>query len=108
MDANAAAKTAAPMAVFRNMESSAYVRTWAVVVAAAAVGILGLTGLSGIFVYVLQHLVVGAAILLWMQWRPQSYFLNSSVPSFLTGGLADNILLYILFWTLSYALVHVY
>ena len=96
------------MAVFRNTESANYVRTWAVVVVATAVGILGLTGLTGIGVYLLQHVLVGVALLQAMGWRPQAYFMNASAASFLAGGLADNILLYVLFWTLGFALVHIY
>lgn len=37
-----------------------------------------------------------------------SVFQPASLPSFLLGGLFDNLMSFLLFWTLAYALVHIY
>jgi hypothetical protein len=78
------------------------------IIGASAVGVLGLTGTSGFVAYLLLHLAVAVAVLSAMRFQPQHYVAGSSPASFLMAGLTDNVVAYILFWTLAYGLVHIY
>ena len=108
--AAARAKPVSPLAVFANMESTNFVRTWAIVVSACAAGITGVTGGAGFALYAVQHALVVAALLWSMRWRPADYLPGMTTLSFVTTGLADlsNALTFVLFWTVAFALVHIY
>jgi hypothetical protein len=105
-----AAPAPSPLAVMANLEAANHVRTWATIAFACAAGIAGLTGGAGFALYLLQHVVVAAALLQRSGWAPGRYFPGASVLGFAATGLGDlsNILTFILFWTLSFALVHIF
>jgi hypothetical protein len=72
-------------------------------------GILGLTGLLGALFYVAISIIANLSIVIVTGFKPQSYFMLSS------GRLLGNdvmnfnhMLSFIMFWTLSYALVYIY
>ena len=88
-----------------------YVRSLMFVYSGSVSGVLGLTGLQGFGVYLFVYFVVSVALLVRMAMRGGSvdrYFLATTVPSFVWSGVAGQLVTYILFWTLTYALVHLY
>ena len=103
-------KPVSPVAVMSNTASADYVRTWSIVAAACAAGIIGVTGSAGFGIYAAQHVIVALALLQQMKWRPSEHFPAATVGSFVLTGLADmpNVLTFILFWTLAFAVVHIY
>jgi hypothetical protein len=103
-----AARFVSPAAVMRNSESLAWIRTLMTIVGASATGVLGLTGTAGFLAYAVLHVVVSLAVLAAMGFRPADYVAGSSPASFLLAGLSDNLVSFILFWTLGYGLVHIY
>lgn len=108
--AAAAARPINPLAAARNLQAAAFVRTLVAVVVGAACGILGLTGAAGFAAYAVQHAVVAAVLLRAVAWRPAEYFhgQSPSVAGGVLAGAGDNVLSFLLLWTLAYALVHVY
>lgn len=109
MDPALATKPMNPVAAARNMQAAAIVKTLVAVVSGAAVGILGLKGTSGFVVYAAQHIAVSLVLLHNAKWKPSEYFPGSpSASGFVAGSALDQVLTYVLMWTLSYALVHIY
>ncbi|DBA01883.1 TPA: hypothetical protein N0F65_006031 [Lagenidium giganteum] len=71
-------------------------------------GIIGLTGLSGFALMMALYLVTAVMVLVFkMNGNVKEYF-NASTPGFVLGGVFSHSLSFILFWTLSYGLVHIY
>jgi ER membrane protein complex subunit 6 len=103
-----AGKTLNPLAASRNLQAAAYVRTLLAVVVGCAAGILGLTGTAGFVAYGVQHVLGSLLLLALARWRPADYFPGASVAGTLLGGIGDNVLAFVLFWTLLFALVHIY
>jgi hypothetical protein len=70
-------------------------------------GILGLTGTNGLILFVAMSIVVQVAVLLRMGFKTDKFlvvsFLNMSF-----SAASSQCLTYILFWTLAFALVHIY
>lgn len=97
-----------PIAASRNMQAAAFIRTLLAVVVGCAVGIIGLTGTAGFVVYVAQHLIASAVVLQMAKWKPAEYFPQASILGTVLGSIGDNVLAFILFWTLAYALIHIY
>lgn len=99
-----------PIAVMSNMATADYVRTWSIVASASAAGICGATGSTGFALYAAQHVVVALALLRLMKWRPSEFVPGASVLGFAMTGLADlpNVLTYVFFWTVLFAVVHIY
>lgn len=97
-----------PSALAANTMASSEVLLIIELVGACAVGILGITGVAGFAAYFVLHLLGAAALLAKMGWAPQSYFPGSSPLKFLFSGMLGNLLPFLLFWTLSYAVIHMY
>ena len=70
-------------------------------------GVLGLTGLNGLFMYLAVAVASALSLICRMGFR-QSRYTTVSTLGFTTGSLSNYALSYVLFWTLSYALVHIY
>jgi len=98
-----------------------FVRSVMFVYAGSVAGVLGLTGLQGFAFYVTVFVVVSVAMLMFMKSSGkagdakshdgdglQRFFLTSSPVSFALSGMGGQLVTYILFWTLAYALVHLY
>ena len=96
------------IAAARNAHAAAFVRTLLAVVIGAACGVLGVTGALGFAAYIAQHLLVGAVLLQVARWRPAEYFPSATLTGFVAGSLGDNVIAFLLFWTIAYALVHIY
>jgi hypothetical protein len=101
---------ASPIAVLRNTEAITLVRTAFISVGGAACGVSGLTGLSfGIAAYLILHVIASVALLQWSGWKPAQFFPQSPTAlKFLFSGLLDNVLIFILLWSLLFALLHMY
>jgi hypothetical protein len=104
------ARFASPLAVLRNTEAVTLVRTAFISAGGAACGIVGLTGLAGgITAYIFLHLLASIALLQVASWKSEDYFPQSpSSVKFVLSGILDNVLIFILLWALSYALLHMY
>lgn len=70
-------------------------------------GILGLTSLKGLLFYVFMSVVSTLAILLKMKFNISSYTVMS-MHGLLFHGMSSQAMSFVLFWTLAYALVHIY
>lgn len=70
-------------------------------------GVLGLTGLQGLLLYLLVAVVVILALLLKMKFSVSRYT-EATLVGITTNGLSSCAMSYVLFWTLAYALVHIY
>lgn len=74
-----------------------------------AAGILGFTGLGGILFYLILYFATSLLILFGMKTTNVSKYLpKTSLFSFLHGGIMNEALAFVLYWTLMYALVHIY
>ncbi|TDH70151.1 hypothetical protein CCR75_001635 [Bremia lactucae] len=97
------------MEIMKNNEKAVeYIHTSMCVIAGCMAGIMGMTGLQG-FAF-LAAIYVATAISIWvikLGMDVKVYF-NTSVMSFIVGGVLSQALSFILFWTLSYGLVHIY
>ena len=101
-------KYANPVTAQRNFIGLNFVRGVLFCFGAIGAGVVGLTGLNGLYAYALLHVLATVCLLFLMNWKPSVYIQNGSIVSFCFTGVADNAALYIFFWTLSYALVHIY
>ena len=90
-----------------NSRKMGFVRSSMAIVAGCVAGVLGLTGLSGFAAYVAMHLAVSISILASMGFNTQRYTLASPL-GVLQDGIGGNLVSFIMFWTLFYALVHIY
>ena len=72
-----------------------------------ATGIAGATSLKGLACFVAAHVFVSLALLLRMKGDSERYTDMGLVP-FVLGGAGGYALSFVLFWTLAYALVHIY
>ena len=91
----------------RNMSQIEVAKSLTCIMGGVAAGVLGCTGIQGLFVYILVSLAVGGALALKMGGQVKAY-MNTSFIGFLTGDLQKSSLSFVLFWTLSYALVYIY
>ena len=74
----------------------------------SAAGILGLTGLVGFLFYFISYIIVSISIAAKMNFDVGKYFPKQTLPTFLLNGLGGQLVAYIMYWTLMYALVHLY
>ena len=82
-------------------------RTVLSIVAGILCGIFGLTSLSGLLFFLAASLLADFSILLKINFKSHEY-LNVSMIQFLIDGITFTAMTYILFWTLSFALVYIY
>jgi hypothetical protein len=77
------------------------------IVGGIVAGILGLTGLQGLVVALFTAALSTLALSVKMGFDVLTYT-NNSPLSFMLSGAQANSMSFLLFWTLSYALVHIY
>ena len=70
-------------------------------------GILGLTGLEGLYLLIIVALLTSLGLMLRMQFNVLQF---TTVPlgKLVFSGLSSQCMTYILFWTFAFALVHLY
>ena len=91
-----------------NMGKISFVRTIATIAGGFTAGILGLTGLRGLAFYVLIYVVTSGLLLLRMGNKVGKLVPNASPGWFLINGIGGEALAFVLYWTLMYAMVHLY
>eukprot|EP01130_Rhizamoeba_saxonica_P006482 TRINITY_DN2579_c0_g1_i1.p1 TRINITY_DN2579_c0_g1~~TRINITY_DN2579_c0_g1_i1.p1 ORF type:complete len:118 (-),score=12.76 TRINITY_DN2579_c0_g1_i1:38-391(-) len=69
-------------------------------------GILGLTGWTGFLFYFVLALIVSLLVAAKGNFQLELYFVDTS--AIFSHGLFYGVLTFIMFWTLSYDVVHVY
>lgn len=77
------------------------------IVAGVVAGILGLQGLQGFILFLLAGAVVMIGLLTKCQFDIPR-FITATTTSLLIKALSGQALSFVLFWTLVYALVHIY
>lgn len=70
-------------------------------------GVLGLTSWKGAVLYALLTVIV-VTILMLKTGLKLSMYTDQSLLGLATNGLTNYAMSFVLFWTLSYALVHIY
>ena len=91
----------------RNMSQIEVAKSFTCIMGGLAAGVTGCTGLHGLLLYIMVSLLIGGALSLKMG-GPMKPFTNSTFLGFLLGDLQKSSLSFVLFWTLSYALVYIY
>jgi hypothetical protein len=96
-----------------NIMNINYVRSLMAIVGGLCAGILGLTSLYGLAFYVTCHVLTSLALLNKMKFQLHDFAPNtaSDLKSIITWafkGMGEQALSFILFWTLSVAVVHIY
>ena len=88
----------------KNAALLAWARTVMTIVAGLSAGICGVTGVAGLGVYVASHLLISAALMLRIPGALSETFPDVASPLlFVSSGVFDNVLLYIVFWALAHA-----
>lgn len=90
-----------------NAQAIGFVRTALAIIAGIVAGVLGLTNLWGFVAYGAMYAVGSVAMLMRMQFDLERYFVGTA-GSFVMGGIMGQLVTFLLFWTLAYALVHLY
>ena len=85
-----------------------WIRSFMSITSGIMMGILGLTGLYGFIGFALLHIVVSVGILFKAGFNLTDYLPGTKLPGFLIDGLMGELMSFLLFWVLFYALVHVY
>ncbi len=75
--------------------------------AGSIAGILGLTGLEGLYLLVIVAALSCAALILRMKMKLSDYTTMSAF-NLMFGGMTSQCMTFILFWTFAFALVHLY
>jgi hypothetical protein len=70
-------------------------------------GVLGLTGLSGLLLYIALAVVISVVLMIRMGFSLSKYT-DASLLGLASNGLTNYAMSFVLFWTLAYALVHIY
>jgi len=85
-----------------------YIKSTSLSISGSLSGILGLTNFTGFILYFLTTFFVNFLILtVNCRFNAKSFFKTGFVEV-MFGGLLDNLFNFMLWWTLFYALVHVY
>jgi len=83
-----------------------FVQVFLSIVAGMTAGVLGLTGLTGFLFYVLCTLAVAACLFLKTSGNLSEYF--DSWTTLVLGGSDAGFLSFVLFWTLTFDVCHIY
>ena len=96
-----------PLALQANMRTLMVIKAIMTVAGAVITGTLGLTGWTGFGMYVLVQLasVLTAAA---KAGGDIAKFLPGSIPSLWASSLLEQLVTFIMFWTLAFAVVHIY
>ena len=71
-------------------------------------GILGLTSLHGLLFYVISSLVTDLILIVVKMNMNCRKYTNNIMPYFLLEGISNSAMSFVLFWTLSFAIVYIY
>lgn len=93
--------------LFVNNRKIDVVQTIMFIIGGIACGTLGLTSLRGLLFFLFVSILIALGIAARMGFKIALYA-NMSFFSLLLQGITSHILSFVLFWTLSYALVYIY
>lgn len=96
-----------PIALQSNMKTMMMVKAILTVAGGIVTGILGFTGLAGFAVYAVVQAIAVVVLLLKAGGDLGKYW-QASAFSLWTGSLLEQLVTFIMFWTLAFALVHIY
>ena len=77
------------------------------IAAGAIAGIIGLTNLKGLLYFIIASFVITASLGVKIKFQYHDKT-NLSFPALWLNAMSSHILSFVLFWTLSYALVYIY
>ena len=98
-----------PEALQANMMGINFVRSLMAIVAGIASGVAGLTGTRGFLLYITLHLLTSLALMMKMKFNVSEYLMHGLSPFwFAIDGLTGQALSFVMFWTLSFAMVHIF
>lgn len=92
----------------KNYKVFNFSHTFMCIISGCIAGISGLTGVSGFILFLLAFVGTSCGLLLKMKMQLKDYTNSSKLHEFVFLGISTHGLSYVLFWTLSYALVHIY
>jgi hypothetical protein len=90
-----------------NMKKIDRFRTIIFIIGGMICGVSGITGLDGLIFFLVMSLITSVVLLIKIGFNLKGYF-NSSIFSFLFQGMRLTSMSFLLFWTLSFALVYIY
>lgn len=93
--------------LMHNMKSIETAITIMFIIGGIICGILGFTGVQGLGMFVLVSIVWSFSLLVKMNFQQRKYT-DLSVLQVFTMGMSNHSMSFVLFWTLAYALVHIY
>ena len=82
-------------------------RSYLTLFGAVGAAVVGATGLRGLLFFVGTYVLGSVALLTRMRCNPTDYT-SESLTKFVITGAPGYALSFVLFWTLAYALVHIY
>ena len=91
-----------------NEKAVEYVHTSMCVIAGCIAGITGMTGLQGFLFLATAYVFTAIALWLFKLNMDVHVYFTTSTFAFIFAGVMSQSLSFILFWTLSYGLVHIY
>ena len=94
-------------AMAHNLNAVDGCRSYLTLFGAVGAGVVGATGLRGLLFFVGTYVLGSVALLTRMRCNPADYT-SESLTKFVITGAPGYALSFVLFWTLAYALVHIY
>ena len=94
-------------AMAHNLNAVDGCRSYLTLFGAVGAGVVGATGLRGLLFFVGTYVLGSIALLTRMRCNPADYT-SESLTKFVITGAPGYALSFVLFWTLAYALVHIY
>ena len=93
--------------LMRNLKKLDKVRSLFSILSGVIAGVLYLTGIYGLCVYVGMSLLVNLTLYAKMGFDCKKY-VNKSFIAFFMSDLQKNAMSFVLFWTLTYGLIYIY
>mmetsp|Transcript_2928 Transcript_2928/g.6513 ORF Transcript_2928/g.6513 Transcript_2928/m.6513 type:complete len:126 (+) Transcript_2928:196-573(+) len=97
-----------PVALNMNLQRVDKVRSFMGILAGCVAGICGLTGWDGLVCFVALHVTVMLSLAAFKMGFQLKLHIRQSWTGYLTAGIQQSALSFMLFWTLFYGLVHLY
>ena len=93
-------------AIINNNQTAQSIRIIMSIFGGLAAGVMGITGFNGFYFYFGLNALILVALLVKSKFKITNYF--EGKMNILFGDLFSNLLCYIMFWCLGYALINVY
>jgi len=90
----------------RNMMAVDVCRTAVSGLSGMSAGVLGLEGLHGFLFYLIVSFVASGFLMLKVNFDAKTFFISTSAVAW--DGILGGLFTFVLFWTLSFGLVHIF